>query len=155
MHYLLFLIATVTAFQNQTKFKLQNEPISGVIDVQSKVKIVLTSKKPFEMILYTTTGVPLYFKGTRVSYTGIPTFYQINNIAGESNKITFDIYEIETDWVKIFTILISIITIFTLILYKREHRISQFCLMILLAIQIFRNSDYDKMADLIIHKVLF
>ena len=54
MYHLLFLLATVSAFQNQTKFKLKNEPISGVIEIQTKVKIVLTSKKPFEMILYTT-----------------------------------------------------------------------------------------------------
>jgi len=154
-YYIFFLIAIAHSYPNQTKFKLQSDPVGGSIDFPTKIKIVLSGKSPFETILYTTTGIPLRFKGTKVSYTGNPTFYVIKNIDSEPNKITLDIYEIDTDWTKICTIGLAIGTIFVLVLYKREHWMSQICLIILLTIEIFKTSDYDRIADRIIHKILF
>lgn len=176
---LLLFILGVDCFvlQNKTKLYVNNRSISGPIEIVSKnksaifspywqfqwikklttqrIKIVFTSDAPIELILYTTTGIPLHFKGKKISYTGHPTYYQINSINDNIFKVSFDIYEIDTDWIKIFTASMTIITFFILIFYKRDHIISQLCLMILLSIEIFKSTDYDKIADRIFHKILF
>jgi hypothetical protein len=156
MYIILILFVTVYSFQNKTKLKLHDKKIMGIINAKDKVKIILTGTHPFETKLYTTSGIPLYFKGRRVSYTGHPTFYEIQNIDIDiPNKITLEIYEIETDWAKICTTILSICTIFILVIYKRDHVISQICLVTLLIIEMIRGSDYSKVADRIFHKILF
>ena len=94
---LLFVLEAKSLFlQNKTKFHINDKPIFGTIDISSsrensRVKIVISSKKPIEVILYTSVGIPLHFKGTKISYTGNPTYYQINNIDSVENKISLDI----------------------------------------------------------------
>jgi hypothetical protein len=160
MHLIIFIIIISISqanYQNRTKFNIVDEPITGIINSKSRVKIVFISKNnvPFELILYTETGIPLHFRGTKMSYTGFPTYYQINNISDQNNKIILEIYEIGTDWTKMSYIIITICSIFILICYKREHTISRICLFILLSFEIYKATDYDKVADRIIHKILF
>jgi len=66
-----------------------------------------------------------------------------------------DIYIINLDWIKLLSIIISIVTMFILVKFKRDHWLAQFCLINLLIYEIIRSSDYDKVADRIIHKILF
>ena len=147
--------------QNKTKLRINNEPICGPIEISfltemrimrsnlfqkffslgqacQRVKIVFTSLHPIEVILHTTTGIPLYFKGTKISYTGHPTYYQINNINQNTNKISFDIYEIDIDWIKVLSVSLTVLTFLILIFYKRDHRISKLCLLILLSMEILK-----------------
>lgn len=135
--------------------KVKHEPIQDIINVTNKVKITFMGNKPFELMLYTTTGVPLHYKGIKVSYIGFPLYYHINNIGVGTNKVSMTIQEVEWDLFKYIITVISICSIIILITFKREHKSSQFALVILLSIEIYRTSDYDRISDRIIHKILF
>lgn len=154
MHLILLFIACVSASCNRIKLKITGST-EDVINVSTKVKIVFTSKNPFELILYTATGTPLQFKGLKASYVGIPTYYQINNLNNTSVKITMDVYEMDTDWIKISTLVTAIVTLFILIMYKRDYQLSQIFLIILMTIRLVQTQDYEKTAERIIHKILF
>lgn len=157
------------SLQNRTKLRIITESIEGVIDASSKVKLVFHAHTPFHLILYTTSGVPLHFKGTNISYIGNPTYYVINSVPSDQrseaslksldfkvpNKIMFEIYAIGTDWLKVVWIFLVVCAMFVLIFYKRDHKISQLCLFILLLVEVYKTSEYDKIADRIIHKILF
>lgn len=140
------------SLQNRTKLRIITDSIEGVIDASSKVKLVFYAQKPFNLLLYTTNGARLYFKGTNISYIGNPTYYVINSVP---NKIMFEMYAIGTDWLKVVWIFLVVCAMFVLIFYKRDHKISQLCLFILLLVEIYKTSEYDKIADRIIHKILF
>ena len=153
---LLSLICSVTvsiSLQNRTKLRV-SDSIEGIINTPHKVKLVFYAKDPFHLTLYTTSGVPLYFKGLNVSYTGNPTYYVLKSDV-LNNKIIFDMYTVGTDWLKIITTSLAVSAMFILIVYKRDHKISQLCLFVLLSIEIYKTSEYDKIADRIIHKILF
>ena len=143
------------SLQNKTKIQLSNDRIEGLIQTSDRIKITFTSKKPFALKIYTTSGIILKYKASKVSYTGYPTYYEIKNIDNTASKITLDIYKIGTDWFKLLFTMLAICAIFVLIFYKREHRISQIFLFILLAIDLIKQTDYDKTADRIFHKLLY
>ena len=69
-----------TGSANITKWKMENNPISGTLKIDGKVKLHFYAKYPFHLVLYTTTGIPLHFKGIDISYIGKPTYYEINPI---------------------------------------------------------------------------
>lgn len=140
---------------NTTKIKLQSESIQGLIDIDGKIKIVFKSDKPFELTLYTSTGVPLVYKGVYSSYVGYPTYYQINSIDGIKTKVIMEIYTIERNIFKVVTTIISVLSMSVLILYKRDHIVSQVALIILLVVELYQSSDFDRISDRIIHKILF
>jgi hypothetical protein len=54
MHHLILLLFTFTL---ATKLKLNHEPISGTINTTDRVKITFISKKPFELIIYTSERI--------------------------------------------------------------------------------------------------
>lgn len=149
---LLCSLSAASSLQNRTKLRITLDPIEGLINTSHKVKLVFYAQKPFHLVLYTTNGIPLHFKGVNVSYTGNPTYYVINSVP---NKIIFEMYTIGTDWIKVISIFLAVCAMFILIMYKREHKISQLCLFILLLIEVYKTSEYDKIADRIIHKILF
>lgn len=158
IHIFLFLILSTTdchVLYNQTKFHANKFPIMGLIEVeQYPVKVVFSAKSAFELTLYTTIGQKLYFKAKTIQYIGNPTYYTVNSIE-QSNKITFSIYQIENDWFKISSIMMTIMVFFVVMFYKREHIYSQICLFVLLSVEILRTSDYSKIADRIFHRILF
>jgi hypothetical protein len=153
---ILFLGIVESSLQNRTKLLIMLDPIEGIINTPHKVKLLFHAHKPFHLILYTTNGIPLHFKGIFVSYIGNPTYYVIKSLDFKvPNKIIFEMYTIGTDWIKVISIFLAVCAMFILIMYKREHKISQLCLFILLLIEVYKTSEYDKIADRIIHKILF
>ena len=159
IHIFLFLAFTTInghLLYNKTKLYTNKWPLTGLIEVERyPVKVIFSGKSAFELILNTQSGESLHFKAKHVSYVGSPTYYHINNIDSHDDKITFSIYQIEKDWFKLLSIVMTIIVFFVLIFYKRDHKISQICLFILLLIEILKSSDYDKTANRIVHKILF
>lgn len=158
MSYLILLLilcsdVMCTSLQHRTKLRVSTDPIEGVINISHKVKCIFYAQQPFHLVLYTTSGTPLHFKGLNVSYTGNPTYYVLQS--EPKNKIIFEMYTIGTDWIKLISTFLAVSAMFILIVYKRDHKISQLCLFVLLSIEIYRTSEYDKIADRIIHKILF
>ncbi len=89
-----------------------------MISTHFSVNLTIVSKKnlPFSAILYTPTGVPFIFKGDKITYEGVVTYLEIQNIHNSENMIKIYISEKEKDVnISFFKLMSSIISIFALI----------------------------------------
>ena len=151
-----YRIDTCPAQLNQTKIKLHHE-YQGVLPSDSKLKLRFVSKSnvPFELTLYTTDGQRLFYKGTDLSMSGAFTYVQIKNTSDNFNPILLEMWTIETDYVRYAIGLFSLVAIGVLIVFKRDHYVSQAVLIILLLVEIWNTSDYEKISEKVIKKYLF
>ncbi len=155
MKLIVLIFVSVCGTLNTTMIKTKDELIQGSINIHSKSKVVFSSRKSFELTLYTDKGDILRYKGYDVAYVGHPTWYEIKSVYPGTLKVNMDIYAIETDINKILVSIIAVVSMSILILYKRDHVLSQVALLILLSIELYKTSDYTRIADRIIHKILF
>lgn len=141
---------------NQTKIHLQDK-YEDTIQSDQKFKLHFVSKTniPFELRLYTTDGVQLCYKGTDVSSTGHFTYYEIKNTGDQFNKILLEMRPIEKSSVRLLIGLFALVSIGILIIFKRDHYVSQAVLIILLMIEIWNTSDYERISEKVIKKYLF
>ncbi len=156
--YYLFLLYCVHGqlLSNRTKMKIYDNPIEGMIPRTNKdIKVVFNGTIPFHLKLYTDSGNILYFKSDYVSYKGRPTYYEITNLYIEPNKIIFDIYSIQTNYIKILLQIISIIAFGVLLFHKRDSLIAQIILALAFSLEMITSSSYETISSRIFRKILF
>jgi len=161
---LLLLLNLVWAYQsnvcpatlNVTKLDLIDSH-RGLIPLNQKIKIRMVSKTSdaFELRLYGSDGHALLFKGSDLSATGIFTYYEVKNIEATHNKILVEIWLIKKDYLKIGIGLFALVTIVILIVFKRDHYVSQAALIVLLLFEAINTTEYEKISDKVIKKYLF
>lgn len=140
-----------------TKIKLNTDsPYNGILNHSSHHKYVFQSETPFSLVIYPTDGKPLYYKSTYVSFVGYASYYEIKGLDENiKTKVIFEIFDIEPDWIVIITHILSIIAIGILILFKRESKVAKIILLIILILEIYNATDYNKISKRIVHKILF
>lgn len=131
------------------------------INIPDKIEFAITSnyKIPFSLIIYTPSGNPLIYKSIHVKYKGIVTFYEIDNFMDTENQLTIKIkiqdkIMILTIWEYFFS-LISLFTIVSIILTKRDSKISSRLLLILMITKLSLDYDFSNLGYIIFRKIMF
>jgi len=161
IHIIFFLLLGIIIVNGdiliKNKTKLVETEFASCVSIKNKIMINFFSENnmPFSLTVYTPDGIPLNFKGKDITYTGKITYFEIKNLGKHPNNLVIKFYNEQIDMFDVILIIISICSIFILIFFKRDHHIAQICLSILLFVKVYDSRDYTKVADRIIHKILF
>lgn len=141
----------------KNKTKLIERKYTSSVSFKNKIIIRFYSENlvPFSLIIYTLDGIPLIFKGKDITYVGKITYFEIKNLGNIPNNLIITFHHQKINLFDILLIITSLCSICILIFYKRDHRTTQIFLFILLIVKIYNTSDYKKVSDNIIHKILF
>ena len=149
------LLNTVCA-SNKTIIKL-DDSYSSNIEHKKNIEIKFKSEQnmPFMLTIYTSDGKPLIFKGSSFKYTGKITYYELENLGIKPNHIVMTTSSPEIDFTKVISSFLAVCSLLVITFFKRDSKISQLFLVILICIELYRASDYTKIGDRIVHKTLF